>query len=223
MPRPDIANLGLAYRRIPIMAFGRDILLDMCIIFQRLGELPNIASPPIGTTTPDNQALQRFFYDYTTDYGIFSWLALALITSDLPISQDQSFLEDRKDYLGTETLVDGDPKAVHAECLSEFAGMNLLSDGREFIFKTKTPSLGDIEAIWPTLFTAGMDVCFPRTNSMRQSTPTSMHGTNVSRLLSLLLRRNKASSLLLTVTMPSKQSPVPSTTTRNWRCCRFQC
>lgn len=167
MPRPDIANLGLAYRRIPIMAIGRDIFLDTRIIFERLEELPNVASPPLGATTPDNKALQRFFYDYTTDYGIFRWLALALITSDLPIAQDQSFLEDRKDYCGTETLVDGDPKAVHAECLREFAGMfafyeNLLSDGREYVFKTKTPSLGDIEAIWPTLFTAGMDGLLPK-------------------------------------------------------------
>lgn len=166
MPRPDIANLGLAYRRIPIMAFGRDIFLDTRIILDRLEKLPNVSTPPIGATTPDQIAMQRFFYDYTTDYGIFRWLALALITSDLDISRDQTFLEDRKDYCGVENLVEGDPKVVHAEALREFSGMfafyeKLMGDGREWIFKTDTPGLGDIEAIWPMFMVSGMDGLLP--------------------------------------------------------------
>ncbi|KAI8625752.1 glutathione S-transferase [Xylariaceae sp. FL1651] len=47
MPRPDVALLGISYRRIPILSIGRDVYLDTRLILQKLEALfPPSASHP---------------------------------------------------------------------------------------------------------------------------------------------------------------------------------
>jgi glutathione S-transferase len=165
MPRPDLASLGVAYRRIPVLAIGRDVYLDSRQQFSRLEEL-NVPAPKLRGTTGEQQALEKLFSIYITDAGVFRWLAQLLISSDLPLAKDPVFQQDRLDYAGVR-FDEGDVQADRAESYREFAELfrlletTLLADGRQWIAKTAAPSLVDIEAVWPLFFAMGMEGLLP--------------------------------------------------------------
>lgn len=166
MPRPDIAKLGIEYRRIPILSIGRDVYLDTRIILQKLELLPTSA-PELGATEGTEQrAIERLLEVLNIDAGVFMWAAY-ILPRDLPIFKDPNFLKDRADFLNDSGALSQTSPAAKYEALNdirnalELLETTLLADGRDWILKTDSPSLADIEAIWPFHWLSGLPGAFP--------------------------------------------------------------
>ncbi|KUI60607.1 hypothetical protein VP1G_07767 [Cytospora mali] len=164
MPRPDIAKLGIKYRRIPIVSIGRDVYLDTRLILQKLESLPTKA-PQLGAAGGTEQrGIERLLEVLNIDGGVFTWAA-ALLPRNLPIFKDPNFLRDRADFLAGG-LSQKSPEARY-EALNdirnafELLETTLLADGRDWILKTGSPGLADIEAIWLFHWLAGLPGALP--------------------------------------------------------------
>lgn len=149
LPRPDLQRLGVNYRRIPILAIGRDIYCDTRLIIQKLEEL--FPSGRLGSVIPFEQGLESVFEAWVAEAGPF-WRTAGCIPLSTPVVQDPVWMKDRFDGTGgrftAEALVKGRP-----ECLSHlkvYYGIaeKMLEDGRRYIFNTDNPTLGDVHAIW---------------------------------------------------------------------------
>lgn len=147
LPREDINALGVKYRRIPIMSIGRDVYCDTRLIIQKLEDrFPNGA---LGSSQPDQKAIERLLESWTIDGGVFVRMAQA-IPPEMPLMKDSKFTKDREDYTGTswsqESVKSRRPEALaHIRAAFETLETGLLADGREWILKTEKPSLADIE------------------------------------------------------------------------------
>lgn len=151
MPRPDLEALNISHRRIPILNIGRDFYCDSRLILRKLeARFPQNA---IGSSEPDHKAIERLLERWTGDAGVF-FRATQLIPTHLPNLQDPAFRKDREALTGRtggwsrEKMEAARPEAVvHIRDAFELLETTLLADGRDWIFKTKEPSLGDIEGI----------------------------------------------------------------------------
>ncbi|KAF3909630.1 hypothetical protein AA313_de0207039 [Arthrobotrys entomopaga] len=159
LPRPDVALLGIAYRRIPILSIGRDVYLDSRLIISKLEQLypPSPSHPSISATTGDQKAIERLLEFFMMDGGIFRAAGTSLPPT-LPIMKDPAFLKDRAEFAGVALTGVGKPgieKAARRPTnLSEVRDAiallesSVLADGREWVLGTPGPMLADIEAIW---------------------------------------------------------------------------
>lgn len=164
MPRPDVARLGVSYRRIPILSIGRDIYLDTRLQLPKLEELyPEL--PRLGATTPEQKAVERLLSAFIIDGGIFQE-AGKLMPLDLPIFKDPNYSKDRGDFSGRPVSFEA-LKKVRPDALAEIAvgfelfETTLLADGREWIFKTEKPTLADIESVWVLHWISGLKGALP--------------------------------------------------------------
>lgn len=144
MPRPDLELIGVAYRRIPLMVIGKDVYCDTRIILRKLEEL--YPEGKIGATTPDQQALQKLLEVWHVEAGLFGRGAQSM---PLSVFKDETFAKDREQFSGRpwnlEAMEKTRPEAL-VYVRNAFAFLeNLLADDREWILKTKQPSLSDIE------------------------------------------------------------------------------
>ncbi|KAL6876217.1 hypothetical protein HDV57DRAFT_156059 [Trichoderma longibrachiatum] len=160
MPRPDIHRLGVKYRRIPILAIGRDVYLDTRHILTKLSALPpgreNVRLSV--AATPEQKALQHLLNVYTMDTG-FSRTVVQLVLYSHKGLDDPVFVKDRAELIGSSTLFTRETlEAMRPEAIRrvkdgfEFLEETLLSDGREWLLGTEGPSLGDIEIAWVALW-----------------------------------------------------------------------
>ncbi|KAK3370226.1 hypothetical protein B0H63DRAFT_402434 [Podospora didyma] len=175
MPRPDIARLGVKYRRIPILSIGRDVYLDTRLIIQKLEQLyPSL--PKLGAADGTEQkAIERLLEAYAIDGGIFV-RASQLLPTDLPLLKDPKFQKDRADFFGgqvsREVAAALRPEAVNEiKNAMELLETTLLADGRDWILKTEQPSLADIEAVWPFHWLAGLPGALPADQVSAQQFP----------------------------------------------------
>jgi len=152
LPRPDLTNLGVKYRRIPVLAHGRDIYADTRLILSRLSELiPASSTHPALPTNASEPALAALLDVFTVDGGVFA-RAAQLIPGSSPMLQNPKFRKDREDFSGRSwDLVEmerGRPEAlVHIRrAFDTFEA--LLGDGREWIAGTDGPGLSDINSAW---------------------------------------------------------------------------
>jgi hypothetical protein len=153
MPRADVKALGVEYRRIPILAIGRDIYHDTRLILSKLEALfpASDAHPSISAITFENKATEKLLEYWIIDGGIFT-RAAQLIPSSMPLLKDPKFAKDRQQYSGRSWNKD-EMDAIRPEALVDIKGAfafledSLLADGREWILNTKNPSLADIEGI----------------------------------------------------------------------------
>ncbi|KAI5462398.1 hypothetical protein BGZ63DRAFT_355626 [Mariannaea sp. PMI_226] len=165
MPRPDLSQLGIAHRRIPVLSIGRDVYLDTRLQIPKLEDLfPDI--PRLGGSNPDQVALQGLLSSFTNDAGLFGTM-FQLLPTNLPMLQDPAYYRDRGDFIGHGLTPEG-MHAARPESLVAFARVMdfletaLLVDGREWVLKTPTPSLADIEAVWPFHWMTGIPGALPR-------------------------------------------------------------
>ncbi|KAF3083004.1 hypothetical protein TWF569_010977 [Orbilia oligospora] len=163
LPRPDIAQIGVSYRRIPVLAIGRDVYLDSRLIMRKLEELypPSTAHPSLSGTTGDQKAIERLLDVLMSDSGIFD-KAIQLLPLDFPPLSDPEFLKDRAELAGIvpgktpppQSVPGPDPKlrrpiaAAELRDAMEILETTLLADGRDWVLKTDRPMLADIEAVW---------------------------------------------------------------------------
>jgi len=153
MPRPDLKAIGVEYRRIPIMAIGRDIYHDTRLIIQKLELLfpASAAHPSISASGPEAQAIERLLEFWAVDAGIFN-RACQLIPADSPTMNDKAFTNDRTQFSGRPWSKDA-LLAMRPEAVVDLKGMlglleeTLLADGRAWVLKTNEPTLADIEGI----------------------------------------------------------------------------
>ena len=164
LPRPDLESIGVAYRRIPILAHGRSVYCDTQLIIAHLESA--FPSSDFFPTSPEHKALQKLLGSWTIDGGIFARAAQAL-PPDLPLMKDPKFVKDREQYTG-RSWSEGNVRALRPEALVhlreafEFLETGLLSDGRDWILNTEGPQLADIEAIWPFAWLLGLKVALPK-------------------------------------------------------------
>lgn len=135
------------YRRIPILAIGRDIYCDTRIILRKLEEF--FPDKTLGSNDPDSRAIQKFLEIWAVESGLFN-RASQLIPSDMPLLNDPKFVKDREDLTSRPWSKEGidknRPEAL-AAIRSGFSLLEttLLADGREWVLKTDRPTLADIE------------------------------------------------------------------------------
>lgn len=147
LPRPDLKLLNVNYRRIPVMAIGRDVYCDTRIILPKLEQL--FPSNPLGASDGDGKAIQKFFEIWAIEGGLFQ-RGSQLIPTDMPLLKDPKFQKDREDYSGRpwskEVIERNRPEALTmVRKAFGFLESTLLADGREWILKTEGPTLADIE------------------------------------------------------------------------------
>ena len=161
LPRPDLEALNVSYRRIPILSIGRDIYCDTRLILRKLEA--RFPENTLGASDPDQRALERLLERWTVDSGVFV-RAATLIPTHFPNMKDPKFRKDREQFSGRkggwdkDTLDRARPEAlVHIRDAFELLESTLLADGRDWIFKTAQPSLGDIEgkSIYPDIMVLG--------------------------------------------------------------------
>ncbi|KAK5232057.1 hypothetical protein LTR47_006898 [Exophiala xenobiotica] len=171
MPRPDLGALGVNYRRIPVMAIGRDIYCDSRIILHKLEEL--LPDGALGASTPHDKAIEKFLQIWNIEAGVFV-RASQLIPASMPLLNDPKFTKDRQDFSGRswskEQITANRPEALAAiRNTFEFLETTLLADGRQWMLKTDKPTLADIEdklmqeqAIWTFDWLNGLKGALPR-------------------------------------------------------------
>ncbi|CAI6336923.1 unnamed protein product [Periconia digitata] len=153
MPRPDLASIGINYRRIPIMAIGKDIYIDSRLIISTLeSSYPDSSLAP---KTPAEEGIRRLLESWTIDGGIFSravqlmpyWNAASAL-------QDEKFLDDREKLSGrrleVKQMEHNRPDALqHMRQAFDLLETSFLADGRTWILGGTEPSLADLDAVWP--------------------------------------------------------------------------
>src|SRR5258708_7605588 len=97
MPRPDVQALGLNYRRIPLMAIGRDVYCDSRIVLRKLEEF--FPDGALGASDPEQKAVEKFLEIWSIEAGLFG-RASQLIPSSMPLLNDPKFVTDREAYSG---------------------------------------------------------------------------------------------------------------------------
>ncbi|KAL9086824.1 MAG: hypothetical protein Q9165_006971 [Trypethelium subeluteriae] len=168
-PRPDLSSLlGLSYRRIPVLTIGRDIYLDtrliLSVLSRRFPASDRRFHPLSAATTADQRALQKLLSHWTVDGGVFDRMAQCIPLSS-PLLSDPKFVADRASFTGWswEAAEYARVRPEALVCMRQAFGLleDVLSDGRAWILGTETPSLGDIEAVWPFDWLARMDGALP--------------------------------------------------------------
>ena len=154
MPRPDLASLGVGYRKIPLMAIGKDVYCDSRLIISKLESL----YPESRLALPNSAeaGVRKLFENWTIDGGIFAnvvklmpfWLENGLL-------QNKAFLDDRQKLSGgrrmtAEMMQAARPGGLqHIKEALDLLETTFLADGRQWILATQEPSLADIDAVWP--------------------------------------------------------------------------
>ena len=150
MPRPDVAAIGTQYRRIPVLAIGRDIYNDTRLILRKLEQLYP-SNPSIAASSPDQKAIERLLESWAVDSGVFL-RASQLIPSNMPLLKDATFTKDREDLSGrswTKASIEKMRPEALVEIKSAFEVLEttMLVDGRDWILGSAGPSLADIEGM----------------------------------------------------------------------------
>ncbi|KAI0830217.1 hypothetical protein BC628DRAFT_1356943 [Trametes gibbosa] len=156
LPRPDLSDrLGVTYRRIPILAIGRDVYCDSSLIatvlerrFPPSEGYPTLFPARKGGGKADTGMAKALAMSYA-DRVVFP-----LAAETLPYDRfAPEFVKDRSSWLGKKI----DPAAMTANqpvakawIISHLALLEeQLADGREWLLDTETPSLADISVHFP--------------------------------------------------------------------------
>lgn len=154
MPRPVLNRLGVHYRRIPLMAVGRDIYCDSRCIIDHLERLYDHV-PKLGfdqKEKPFEYGMQQILENWAFDGGLFQRTA-QMIPPDASLMQIKEWIADRSELIGMpfdrDMLKQVAPDALtHARLHLQMVEQNLLGDGRQWLFSGDKPSLGDVHVLW---------------------------------------------------------------------------
>jgi glutathione S-transferase len=153
MPRPDLELIGVGYRKIPIMAIGKDVYCDSRLIISTLESLyPNNALSP---STPADIGIRKLFESWTIDGGIFAnTVKMMPYWQEASFLSNEAFIDDRQKLMGrrftAQGMQAGRPEgAQHLQQAFDLLETTFLADGRHWILNTQEPSLADIDAVWP--------------------------------------------------------------------------
>ena len=147
LPRPDLKALGVSYRRIPVMAIGRDIYCDTRLMLSKLESM--YPKGALGASNPDQKAIERLLDTWTIDGGVFARAGQLIPRGRLV--DDPKFARDREDFTGRswnpDEMAKRRPEALaHIRDAFRLLETTLLADGRDWILNTPRPTLADIES-----------------------------------------------------------------------------
>lgn len=146
--------MGIKYRRIPILSIGRDVYLDTRLILQKLEQVAPERPRLAADSTPEHHIIERLLEVLTIDGGLFRRI-VQMMPADLPHMKNEAFLKDRADLIGGAIVFTADAlNAARPEAINEVRRTvqlleTLLADDRKWLLRTESPSLADIEAVWP--------------------------------------------------------------------------
>lgn len=162
LPREQLQELGIRYRRIPILAIGRDVYCDTRLIIDKLEQL--FPEGRLSSSKPFTRGIEYLLETWVNDAGPFARTS-QLIPPTAAVMNDQKWIEDRSEMLGAPFTKDMlgyiRPEALaHARWFLDKVETSMLADGRKYILKTESPGLADIHAIWvwDWLFGMSMDM-----------------------------------------------------------------
>ncbi|KAH7410101.1 hypothetical protein DE146DRAFT_338606 [Phaeosphaeria sp. MPI-PUGE-AT-0046c] len=160
MPRPDLDLLNIHYRRIPILAIGKDIYFDTRLILRTLEALSTIPTPRLGATTGQDRFIEKLLDKYMIEGPVFS-----IVAGLVPVGMaaEPAFQKDRQGMLGRnwskEELEEGRGECVtYVKNMFGFFESTILEDGRQWVLGGEGPKLADIEAIFMLDFATSMQL-----------------------------------------------------------------
>jgi len=143
-PRPDLQALSINYRRIPLLAIGRNVYCDTALILRKLECL--FPDNPLSALNDRGKAIDDLLEQWSQTAIMKT--GAAFIPPSMPLLSDQTFLDDRKALWGSgfdpDVLEESRPGLLAEVELNIGLIENLLSDGRLWLQDTKEPSLADI-------------------------------------------------------------------------------
>ena len=150
MPRPALDRIDVHYRRIPVMAIGRDIYCDSRCIIDHLERLYT-EQTRLGSDALYERGIERVLESWILDGPPFMRTA-GMIPPDTSLVQDLAWLDDRAELTGKqfseEGLRDGLKDSLnHARLHLRIVEEELLGDGRKWLSGDK-PGLSDVHVLW---------------------------------------------------------------------------
>ena len=147
MPREQLEELGVNYRRIPILAIGKDIYCDSRIMFDKLEEL--FPKNLLGAQEPFQKGVEYLLENWVNDGGPF-WRTASLIPANSEVMNDPEWTKDRTSMTGRpftkETLAMIRPDGLaHVRMYFNMMENTFMADGRKYILNTEQPTLADIQ------------------------------------------------------------------------------
>ena len=165
MPRPDLANIGVDYRRIPVATIGGDVYCDTLLILSALEKAFSASTyPSISAAAPEHKALE-YLLEKWTDQAVFPQAA-DCIPIDHPLVVDEGFIKDRSELWGEDWGQEA-RKKKRAPAVEQMRGFfaffenTILSDGRQWILGTNEPKLADIQSAWIFDWMLSLEGAFP--------------------------------------------------------------
>ena len=98
LPRPDLAALGLNYRRTPTMAIGRDIFIDSRMIIARLEKVFPPSEQHPAFSTPETAGLAALLNKLAVTSIFYN--AVTIFPDDSQALKSEAFLKDREGFYG---------------------------------------------------------------------------------------------------------------------------
>jgi hypothetical protein len=156
MPRPDLQLLPVNYRRIPILAIGRDVYLDTRLILRKLEahSFPNSVAALLGAATPQDVFVEKLLERYMVEGPLFSMTAGCIPSAK---ASDPTFKKDRQGFLG-KSWEKKEMDEGRGECVNYVRGVyqlfeeTVLADGRKWVLGGEGPKLADIEGEYKDFF-----------------------------------------------------------------------
>jgi glutathione S-transferase len=147
MPRPQLATLGITYRRTPLLSIGSDMYADTALIVSKLCDMASHSATDTGLADTTNHL------EYDGLGQLAFQVATAIIPRDWPLLQDKAFLADRSELTGRtfdpELLAKIRPTMISKMLsLVSLVEKNFLRDGRKFFLGGSTPTTADIHLYW---------------------------------------------------------------------------
>ncbi|BFZ62964.1 hypothetical protein YB2330_004076 [Saitoella coloradoensis] len=154
LPRPDLSLLGINYRRIPLMAVGKDVYCDTRLILDRL--VGGMGQAPVDGIKDS----ERWRADSGLVRGLEIWagakifpIAPLTFPASFPIFKNKQFLKDREAFSGRSWQPEHLAK-VRPGALAEFKAYvdiienEVLADGRDWVLGTEKCGMGDVQLSW---------------------------------------------------------------------------
>lgn len=151
LPRPDLHDLlKVNYRKIPVMAIGRDIYIDTRAIIKRLEELFPASEQHPGLSTPGSEGLALLLNNFIGNTGGVFSRATSLLTPEWGAMKDPAFQKDRSEFFGANYFKGDAWKEGKKEGLTHMRHAfkiieALLQDGREWLAGTPNLGIADLE------------------------------------------------------------------------------
>ena len=148
MPRPMLAEIGITYRRTPLLSIGSDMYIDNALIISKLSDMAQHSSD----TESLSDATNHLEYDSLGQLAF--QLGAGLMPPDMPILHDKAFLADRSELLGRpfdpSAMAKARPSTVSKMLsLLQLVQRHFLRDGeRSFFLGGPTPSTADMHLYW---------------------------------------------------------------------------